>query len=204
MVPPGHPCIFPLVFFFVLLLSLFLPFSVFPLPSLFFVSSFCHFPLVSRIAFFAFLFASMLYLVAGSVLLSQWYTPPRCVRAFKSAYSPCCVLLSLYLNNGVLAFYYWFFFFFTSLPFFRFRFWTSFVYTTTGTYWYSSCLLGFGYCCCAVWSVATRMMPGGISDRYVRALILLFYISSDTICVTSSPRIHYLSSVFWTFCLVVV
>ena len=50
-----------------------------PFPfSFVFVLSSCRFPYVSCIAFFAFLFASLLSLVADSVILSRCYNPPRC------------------------------------------------------------------------------------------------------------------------------
>ena len=84
-----------LVFF---LYSLFLSFSFplcrspFPVPSRL-LRSFCRFPFVSSIAFFAFPFAYLLSLMADSVVLSRFYTP--CIACEPaSLYSPCVLSCS--------------------------------------------------------------------------------------------------------------
>ena len=112
--PPGHPFLFPFSFFLLFSSFSFLfcrpPFS----PSLSFCSSSCRFPFVYCIAFFDFLFASLLSLVVDSVILSRCCPPPRYVRACKSAYSPC--VLPSFLRSCFL----FILFFFSSFPFFAF------------------------------------------------------------------------------------
>ena len=110
-VPPGHPCLF----LFPFLLVFPFPFDVlrFPLPFRFLV-----FPFVSCIAFLAFPFASLLSLVADSVLLSRCYTPPALRASLTVCVFPLCAAFFLACE---------YLFFLPFLPFFRFRFWTSFV-----------------------------------------------------------------------------
>ena len=115
IVPPGHPCLstgpsavdilclylshisFPFSFFHVFLRFSFslLPFSVFPL---LFVSSFS---VAFCFAFFAFLFASLLSLVAHSVLLSthlsRCYTPPALLASLQICVFPLCAVLLAFL-----------------------------------------------------------------------------------------------------------
>ena len=89
MVPPGHPCRFPFLFlFFYFLRILPLLFVVLRVPflvpfSFVFVLSSCRFPFDSCIAFFAFAFASLLSLVADSVILlfRLGATPPPALLA---------------------------------------------------------------------------------------------------------------------------
>ena len=89
IVPPGHPCRYPFSFF-----VFSFPFSVFPLPVRF-VFSFCRFPFVSCITLFAFLFASLLSLVADHFLLSRCYVHPpsaACEPASMRIPLACCLL----------------------------------------------------------------------------------------------------------------
>ena len=147
MVPPGHPCRFPflfpffsffLFFFFFLFSSPFWRVLRVPLPCSFFVRfvlSSRRFPFVSCIALFAFLFASLLSLLADScsviLVISSWrYTPPALIAILTYAYSPC--VLSSFLRCC------------TSLVRFRFRhrlFHLVFFLRVL------CCLLGFGFCC---------------------------------------------------------
>ena len=112
VVPLGHPCRFHFVFFrFSFLFFLFFvfssPFCRFPcsrapLPCSFFVRSVlssCRFRFVACIAFFAFLFASLLSLVADYIILllsSRRYAPPALLASLKYAHSHC--LLSSFLR----------------------------------------------------------------------------------------------------------
>ena len=98
--PPGHPCLFPFLFFSSFFLSP-LPFSVIPF-LLVFVFSFRCFPLASCISpsSFSFRFSSLL---GGGFcnFVSVLHPPPRCLRPCKSAYYTCvlspCVLALFYL-----------------------------------------------------------------------------------------------------------
>ena len=89
------------VFFPLLLVVLRVPL---PRPCSFFVRfvlSSCRFPFVSCIAFFAYIFASLLSLRLGggfcySVISPRRYTPPALLASLKHAYSPC--VLSSFLR----------------------------------------------------------------------------------------------------------
>ena len=137
IVPPRHPCLFPFFFFSSFILSLLL-FSVFP--------------------FFFRFFVFRLFLVSPSSLFlslpcSPWWrilffsfgatSPLRCLRACKSAYSPCVVFFSCVVHLFLIIFlpflpYYscvvdlYLFIFLPFLPYFSISIWTSFA---------SSCLV---------------------------------------------------------------
>ena len=86
-----------------------------------FVLSSCRFPFYSCIAFFAFTFASLLSLVADSVILLFRLgatPPPALLASLKCACSPCVLSSFFFLALLMLAYLY-----FSSLPsLFRFRF----------------------------------------------------------------------------------
>ena len=135
IVPLGHPCRFPFPYFF-LFSSFFrslLSFSVFPF---LFVLSFRRavFPFVSCIAFFAFRFASLLSLVTDSVLNNYILFRLGAIPPRAACESEVCVfpLRAVFVLVFLLLIC---FFFLLFLPFFLFRFWTSFV---------SSCLVLVG------------------------------------------------------------
>ena len=100
--------VFPLPF---VVLRVPLPFSFFVRFSLYFAS--CRFPFFSCIAFFAFLFASLLSLVANSVVLSfrLGVTSRALIASLKHAYSPCVLSFACVVDVDL------FFFFFSSFPF---------------------------------------------------------------------------------------
>ena len=88
-VPPVETQVVSIVLFF---LSLW-PFPVFPFLVI------CCFAFACCIAFSALLFASLLSLVADSVLLSRWYTPPALLARLQiCVFSLCAVLFSCVLE----------------------------------------------------------------------------------------------------------
>ena len=132
IMPPGDPRLFSFSIYSSLVLSL-LTFPVFPF---LFVLSFRRavFPFVSCIAFFAFRFASLLSLVTDSVLNNYILFRLGAIPPRAACESEVCVfpLRAVFVLVFLLLIC---FFFLLFLPFFLFRFWTSFV---------SSCLVLVG------------------------------------------------------------
>ena len=107
-----------------------------------FVLSSCRFPFVYCIAFFAFLFAPLLPLVADSVILlfRLGATPPPALC------EPEVCVFSLRAVFFLALLMFTFFFFLPFLPFFRFRFGHR-LFLPIFFLWVLCCLLGFGFCC---------------------------------------------------------
>ena len=108
-----------------------------------FVLSSCRFPFDSCIAFFVFTFASLLSLVADSVILLFRLgatPPPALLASLKYAYS-ACVLFSLAFLM-LTSFY----FFLLFLPLFDFNV-DIICFHPVFFLWVLWCLIGFGFCC---------------------------------------------------------
>ena len=131
IVPPGHFCLFRFPFS---LFSSFFP-SLLPLPA---------FPFLFVLPFFVcflyrllrLFFASLLSLVADSVILSRCYIPPALLARLQVCVLPLCVVLFIFLSYWFLVFY------FSSLPCLFFGF------DLDDVCFILSCFCGYCLCCC--------------------------------------------------------
>ena len=146
--PLGHPCLFPFFFFSSFFLSL-LSFTAFPF---LFVLSFFVRLLYRLLRFF---YASLLSLVADSVLLSRCYILPALLASLQVCVFPLCVVFFLFLRCWFLFFYFY------SLPslFFYFDLDVVCFILSCSCGYYLCCLLGFGFCCVCVLHIKPVFLP---------------------------------------------